>query len=75
MDRVYPGPNGGWAQQPLLLALRLILIVSRATQYIVDGWSRFRRELCTDCYSFDRRGGLNYTDRLLDIPPEVAGPD
>ena len=75
MDRVYSGPDGGCAQQPLLMALRLILIVSRATQYIVDGWPRFRRELCTDHYSFDCRGGLRYADRILDIPPEMADPD
>ena len=62
-------------QQPLLLALRLILIVNRAAQYIVDGGSRFRRELCADHYSFDRRGSLNYEDRLPDIPPKVADHD
>ena len=42
VDRVYPGSDGGCAQQSLLLALRLVLIVSRATQYIVDGGSRFK---------------------------------
>ena len=26
-------------------------------------------------HSFDRRGGLRYTDRLPDIPPEVVGLD
>ena len=59
-------------KQPLLLALRLILIVSRVTQYIVDGGSRFKRELCADRYSFNRRGDLSYADRLSDISPEVA---
>ena len=37
-----PSPNGGWAQHALLLALRLILIVNRATQYIVGDGSRLR---------------------------------
>ena len=75
MDGVYLGPDDGCAQQPLLLVLRLILIVSRATQYIVDGGPRFRRELCAGCYSFDRKGCLGYADRLPDIYPEVAGLD
>ena len=75
MDGVYPGSDGGCAQQPLLLALKLILIISRAAQCIVDGGSRFRQELCTGRYSFDRRGSLSYADRLLDIPLEVAGSD
>ena len=30
-DGVYPGSDGGYAQQSRLLALRLILVVSRAT--------------------------------------------
>ena len=75
MDLVYPGPEGGCAQHPLLLALRLILIVNRAAQYIVDGGSRFKHELCAVRYSFDCRGGLNYADRFPDIPPEVASLD
>ena len=33
------------AQHALLLALRLILTVNRAAQYIVDGGSRFGLEL------------------------------
>ena len=37
VDCVYPGSDGGCAQHALLLALRLILIVNRAAQYIVDG--------------------------------------
>ena len=75
MDRVYPGLDGGCVQQPLLLVLKLILIVNRAAQYIVDGGSRFRRELCAGHYSFNHRGGLSYKDHLPNIPPEVAGLD
>ena len=45
VDGVYPGTDGGCAQQPLLLVLRLILIVSRAAQYVVYSGARFRREL------------------------------
>ena len=75
VDRVYQGPDGGYAQHALLLALRLILIVSWAAQYIVDGGPRLRWELCDGRYSFDRRGGLRYAYRLPDIPPEVADPD
>ena len=75
VDRVYPGSDDGCAQQPLLLVLRLILIICQAAQYIVDGEPRFRRELYNSRYSFDRRGGLSFVDRLSDIAPEVAGPD
>ena len=62
-------------QQPLLLALRQILIVNRAAKYIIDGGSKFMRELCAGRYSFDSKGGLNDADRLSDIPLEVAGLD
>ena len=75
VDGVYLGPGGGCGQQPLLLALRLILIVSRFTQYVVYGASWFRWELCAGRYSFDRRGGLSYADRFSDISPEVTNPD
>ena len=75
VDVVYPIPDGDFSQQPLLLALRPLLIVSQATQYVVYGWPRFRRELCTGRYSFDRRGDLNSADRLLDISLEVDDPD
>ena len=75
VDGVYPGTDGGCAQQPLLLVLRLILIVSRAAQYVVYSGARFRRELCAGCYSFYRRGGLNSTNRLPDISPKVANPN
>ena len=59
----------------LLMALRLILIISRAAQFVVDGGPRFRWELYAGRYSFDRRGGLRYADHLLNIPSEVAGPN
>ena len=75
VDCVYPGPGGGCAQHALLLALRLILIISQVAQYIVDGGSRFKWEVGVGRYSFDRRGGLRYADRLPDIPPEVADPN
>ena len=75
VDGVYPGPDGGCAQQPLLLPFRLILIVSRAAYYIDDGGPRFRQELYVGRYSFDHRSGLSYVDRLLDISPEVANLD
>ena len=45
VDCVYPGPDGGCAQQPLLLVLRLILIFSLVAQYIVNGGLGFKREL------------------------------
>ena len=72
---VYLGPDCGRTQQPLLLALRLILIVNRAAQYVVYGGPRFRRELCTGRYSFNRRGGLNSVDRLPNISPEMTDLD
>ena len=75
MDCVYSSPDGGYAQHALLLALRLILIVSQASQYIIDDEPRLRWEFCVGCYSLDRRDGLRYADRLPDIPPEVAYPD
>ena len=75
VDRVYLGPDGGCVQHALLLALRLILIVSRAALYIIDGRPRLSWELYTGYNSFDRRGGLKYADCLPDIPPEVAGLD
>ena len=75
MDGVYLDPDGGCAQQPLLLGLRLILIVSQAAQYIVNGGPRFKQELYVGRYSFDRKGGLSYADHLPDISPKVAGPD
>ena len=75
VDRVYSSLDGGCAQHSLLMALKLILIVSRASQYIVDGRLRFRWELYTDRYSFGHRGDLRYAGCLLDIPPEVADPD
>ena len=42
VDSVYPGQNGVCAQQPLLMALRLILIIGRAAKYIIDGGPRFK---------------------------------
>ena len=75
VDGVYSGLDSGCTQQPFLLSLRLILIVNRAAQYVVYGGSRFRRELYTGRYSFNRRSGFSSMDRLPDISPEVAGPD
>ena len=62
-------------QHTFLLELILILIVSQAAQYIVDGGPRLRWEFCAGRYSLDRRGDLRYADRLLNIPLEVACPD
>ena len=73
VDGVYPSPDCGCTQQPLLLALRLILIVSRATHYVVYDGPRFKRELCIGRYSFNRRGASS--DQNPNISPEVAGPD
>ena len=75
VDGVYPASDGGCVQQPLLLALRLILIVIRSAQYVVYGRPRFKREPCVGRYSFNRRGGLSSTDCLPEISLEVAGPD
>ena len=75
VDGVYPGSNRGCTQQPLLLVLRLILIISWAAQYVVFGGPRFRRELCTGRYSFNRKGDLSSADYLPNISPEVACPD
>ena len=75
VDGVHLGPGCGCLQQPPLLALRLILIVNRAIQYVVYGGSRFRQELCTGRYYFNRWGGLSSVDRLSNISPEVADPD
>ena len=75
VDGVYPGLDCGCTQQPLLLVLRLILIVSRVAWYVVYGGPRFRQELCAGRYSFDLRGGLSSADHLLNISLEVAGPD
>ena len=69
----YLFPDCGCTQQPLLLALRLILIVSRAAQYLVYGGPKFKRELYVGRYSFNRRGGLSSTDHLPNISPEVIG--
>ena len=75
VDGVHPGLSCGRLQQPLLLALRLILIVNRAAQYVVYGGLRFRRELYAGRYSFNYRGGLYSTYRLPNISLEVADPD
>ena len=58
VDCVYSGLDGGCGQHDLLLALRQILIVSRAAQYIVDGGPRFKWEVGPGRYSLDRRVGL-----------------
>ena len=75
VDGVHPGSGYGCSQQPPLLALRLILIVNRAVQYVVYGGLTFRRKLCAGRYSFNRRGGFSSADRLSNISSEVAGPD
>ena len=75
MDGVHPDPGYGCSQQHPLLALRLILVVNRATQYVVYGGPRFRRKLCAGCYSFNRGGSLNFAGHLSNIYPKVAGPD
>ena len=67
VDGVYPGLDCGSTQHSPLLALRLILIVSRVAQYVVYGGPRFRRELCSGRYFFNRRGGLSSMGRLSDI--------
>ena len=59
VNGVHLGLGYNCSQQPPLLALRLILVVNRAAQYVVYGGSRFRR------------GGLSSTGRFLNISPEV----
>ena len=61
--------------QPLPLALRLILIVSRVAQYVVYGGPWFKRELRASCYSFNFKDGLSSAGRLPNISPEMVGPD
>ena len=75
VDGIHLGSSCGRLQQPPLLALKLILVVNRAVQYVVYGGSRFRRELCVGRYSFNRRSDLSSVDRLPNISPEVASPD
>ena len=75
VDGVYLGPNCGCTQQPLLLALRLIMIVIWAARYVIYAGPWFRRELRTGCYSFNRRGSLSSAGRLPNISPEMADPD
>ena len=75
VDGIYPGSSYGRSQQPLLLALRLILVVDRAADYVIYGRPRFKQELCACHYSFNRESGLNSVDRLPNISPKVAGPD
>ena len=75
MDSIYPGSGYGRLQEPLLLALRQILVVDQATQYVIYGGSRFRWELCAGFYSFTCRGGFSSTDRLSNISPEMAEPN
>ena len=72
MDGVYPDPDCGCTQQPLLLEFKLILIVSWSAQYVVYGGSWFRQELLVGYYSFNRKGSLSSVDRFPDIPPKVA---
>ena len=75
MDGVHPGSGCGCLQPPPLLAIRLILIVNRAAQYVVYGGPRFRRKLYASRYSFNNGGGFSFVDRLLNISPEVADLD
>ena len=75
VDCIHLSSGCGRSQQPPLLALRPICVDSRAAHYVVYGGPRFRRELCAGHYSFNRGGGLNSADRLLNISPKVAGPD
>ena len=75
MDGVHSISDCGRSQQPSLLALRLILIVNWATQYVVYGGPRLRQKLYAGHYSFNRRGGFSSVDRLLNISPEVADPN
>ena len=75
VNGIHSGLGCGRSQQPILLALRLILVVNRAAQYVVYGGPRFRRELCAGYYSFNHGGSLNSADILPNISPEVVGPN
>ena len=75
VDGIHSGSSCGRSQQPPFLALRLILVVNRAAQYVFYGGPRFRWELCVGHYSFNRGGGLSSADRFPNISPKVDGPD
>ena len=75
VDGIYPGSGCGCSQQPPLLALRLILVVDRAAQYVIYGRPSFKRELCNGRYSFNHGVSLSFANRLLNISLEVAGPN
>ena len=75
VDNIHPSSGCGCSQQPPLLALRLILVVNRAVQYVVYGGPRFRREFFIGCYSFNHGGGLSSAGRLPNISLEVVGLD
>ena len=75
VDGIHPGSGCGRSQQPHFLALRLILVVNRAAQYVVYGGPRFMWELYTGRYSFNPEGGLNSVDCLSNISSEVVSPD
>ena len=75
VDGVYPSSDCCCTQQPLLLAFRLILIISRVVQYVVYGGLWFRQELRIGRYSFNCKGGLTSVDCLPDISSEVVDPD
>ena len=72
VDGIHPSSGYGHSQQSLLLAFRLILVINRATQYVVYSGPRFRHELYADRYFFNRQGGFSSANRLLNISSEVV---
>ena len=74
-DGVYPGSDCGNSEHLSSLPLRLVLIIARATQYIVDGGPRFRWEFYPSNYSSSYGGGFCFAGRLPNVSSEVPSSD
>ena len=57
------------------LALRLVLVVDLATQYVIYGQPGFKRELCAGRYFSTAGGGLSSANHLPNISLKVADLD
>ena len=72
VDNIYPSFDCGGSQELLLLELRLILVIRRASQYIVYGRSGLCRVCRADCDYARDLPLFNPVVRFSDIPPEVS---